>query len=154
MIRFLFKGLLRDRSRSLLPVIVVAAGVLLAVFLYCWIQGETDSMIRTSAALGTGHVKVMTRAYAQQADQVPNDLAIVGVSDVLANLRRQYPDFYWTPRIRFGGLIDIPDTAGETRAQGPAAGIAVDLLGAGDTRTEDTQSQERTRAGTPAGKAG
>ena len=29
MIRFLLKGLLRDRSRSLFPVLIVAAGVML-----------------------------------------------------------------------------------------------------------------------------
>ncbi len=34
----------------------------------------------------------------------------------------------WTPRIRFGGLIDIPDERGETRAQGPVVGFGVDLL--------------------------
>jgi putative ABC transport system permease protein len=34
----------------------------------------------------------------------------------------------WTPRIKFGGLLDIPDEAGETRAQTPIMGMAVDLL--------------------------
>ena len=39
MIRFLLKGLLRDRQRSLLPAIVVAAGVMLTVFLVCYLTG-------------------------------------------------------------------------------------------------------------------
>ena len=34
----------------------------------------------------------------------------------------------WVRRIRFGGLLDAPDEYGETRAQGPAVGLAVDLL--------------------------
>ena len=33
----------------------------------------------------------------------------------------------WTPRIRFGGLLDIPDRAGETRSQGPVFGMGIDL---------------------------
>jgi putative ABC transport system permease protein len=37
----------------------------------------------------------------------------------------------WVSRIRFGGLLDIPDAAGETREQEPVAGLAVDLLSAG-----------------------
>lgn len=39
MIRFLIKGLLRDRSRSLLPVIVVTAGVMLTVAMHAYIKG-------------------------------------------------------------------------------------------------------------------
>jgi putative ABC transport system permease protein len=35
---------------------------------------------------------------------------------------------HWTPRIKFGGLLDIPDEKGETRAQGPVAGLALDLF--------------------------
>ena len=35
---------------------------------------------------------------------------------------------FWTPRIRFGGLLDVPDEKGETRAQAPVSGLAVDLL--------------------------
>ena len=31
-------------------------------------------------------------------------------------------------RIRFGGLVDVPDSHGETSSQGPSTGLAVDLL--------------------------
>lgn len=34
----------------------------------------------------------------------------------------------WTPRIKFGGLIDIANVKGETRIQGPVTGLAVDLF--------------------------
>ena len=125
---FLFKGLLRDRSRSLFPILVVVAGVMLTVFMEAWVSGENHEFIRSSAAFQTGHVKVMTRAYADKADEMPNDLAIEGVGQLLAELRQQFPRLIWTPRIKFGGLLDVPDSAGETRAQGPVAGIAVELL--------------------------
>lgn len=129
MIRFLLKGLLRDRSRSRFPVIVVFIGVVLSVCLFAWIKGVEADMVQTSAGFGGGHVKVTTRAYAQEADQLPNDLALLQASDLLAELRRDHPDMVWTPRTRFGGLLDIPDTNGETRVQSPVAGLAVDLLG-------------------------
>jgi putative ABC transport system permease protein len=128
MIGFLFKGLLRDRSRSLFPILVVAAGVMLTVFMNAWMSGENYEFIRASAAFQTGHVKVTTRAYAEKADEMPNDLALGGVSGMLAGLAERFPQFVWTPRIKFGGLLDIPDSLGETRSQGPVVGLAVDIL--------------------------
>jgi len=126
-IRFLLKGLLRDRSRSLLPFTTVVLGSMLTVIGFSWINGAISSMIESGARFSTGHVKVMSRAYAREADQAPNDLALAGSGSLLAELARDHPDLVWTPRIKFGGLIDIPDENGETRVQGPAAGLAVDL---------------------------
>ncbi|OGD21424.1 MAG: hypothetical protein A2W03_15290 [Candidatus Aminicenantes bacterium RBG_16_63_16] len=131
MIAFLFKGLMRDRSRSLFPILTVLIGVTLTVFLYNWMNGAEFNFIDSSARFSTGHVKVMSRAYSREADQVPNDLALAGVGTLLDRLRKDYPDLIWTPRVRFGGLLDIPDANGETRAQGPVMGLAVDLLSAG-----------------------
>jgi putative ABC transport system permease protein len=87
-------------------------------------------MIQSTAHYGTGHVGVMTRAYAKEADQVPNDLALLGIDTLMTELKHEYPDLFWTPRIKFGGLLDIPDEKGETRAQAPVSGLAVDLLSA------------------------
>jgi putative ABC transport system permease protein len=131
MIRFLFKGLIRDRSRSLFPVLTVVIGVMLTVFLTNWINGFEFDFIDSSARFNTGHVRVMSRAYAREADQVPNDLALIGVGSLTDGLREQYPGLLWVSRIRFGGLLDIPDAAGETREQEPVTGLAVDLLTAG-----------------------
>jgi len=131
MIRFLLKGLLRDTSRSLFPVLTIFAGVLLTVVLMAWMDGIMSSMIQTTAHYVTGDVRVTTRAYAKEADQIPNDCALLGVDTLIAGLRRDYPDILWTPRTRFGGLLDIPDAHHETRAQAPVTGIAADLLSAG-----------------------
>ncbi len=128
MIRFLIKGLLRDRARSLLPFITVVLGSMLTVLGYSWITGMISDITESTARFTAGHVKVMSRAYAAEADEAPNDLAYVGVKALLADLRSEFPGLVWTPRIKFGGLIDIPDEKGETRAQGPAAGLAVDLV--------------------------
>ncbi len=128
MIRFLFKGLLRDRQRSLLPVTVVFIGALLTVFLQSWMTGILGDMIDFNAKFSTGHVKVMTKSYWDRVEQTPNDLALVNTPPLIASLEKQYPDVEWVSRIRFGGLIDAPDSTGETRAQGPAAGWGIDLL--------------------------
>ncbi len=131
MIRFLFKGILRDRSRSLLPAIVVALGVFLTVFMSGFFKGIMTDMIDMTARFSTGHVKVTTRAYAENADQVPIDLALFGVSELKKQLQAEYPDLEWTERILSGGLLDVPDENGETRGQGPAMATAIDLLSPG-----------------------
>jgi putative ABC transport system permease protein len=130
MIQFLLKGLLRDRSRSLFPMLIVAAGVMLTVFLHAWLNGALSSMIQSTAHYRTGHVCVMTNSYAEKADQIPNDLALLGIDTLLTSLRHRYPDILWTPRITFGGLLDIPDEKGETKEQAPVSGMGVDLLSA------------------------
>jgi len=128
MIRFLFKGLLRDRSRTLLPFLTVAIGVLLTVFLECYITGAEHQIIDFNADLLTGQVKVMTKGYAAEPDSLPNDLSLDGVGTLLSELGTDFPNMAWTPRIRFGGLLDVPDEAGETKAQGTVLGTAADIL--------------------------
>jgi putative ABC transport system permease protein len=87
MIRFLFKGLMRDRSRSLFPILTVVIGVMLTVFVTNWINGFEFDFIDSSARFNTGHVRIMSRAYAREADQVPNDLALVGIGSLTDRLR-------------------------------------------------------------------
>ncbi len=128
MIRFLLKGLLRDRSRSLFPVLIVAAGVALTVFLHAWINGARSNIIQATAHYGTGHLRVMTRAYAARAALASNDLALLGADTLLSMLGERYPDLLWTPRIVFGGLLDVPDENGETKEQAPVSGLGVALL--------------------------
>ena len=128
MIRFLIKGLMRDRSRSLFPVLMVSAGVFLTVLLYSVIQGAVSDMVDANARFETGHIKIMTKAYSEFADQMPNDLALLDISGIMQALKADYPDMIWTPRIKFGGLIDIPDKKGETKTQGPVLGFGIDLI--------------------------
>ncbi len=137
MIRFLFKGLLRDRNRSLLPVLVVTVGVALTVLAHCYITGVLGDSIEFTAKYSSGHVKIMTRAYAENSDQVPNDLALIGVNELISKLQEDYPDMEFVQRINFGGLLDSPDEQGETKKQGIVSGIAVDLI------SENTKEKER-----------
>jgi len=128
MIKFLFLGILRDKSRSLLPIIVVSVGVFLTVVMIGWMNGIFGDIVDINANFTTGHVKVMTRSYADNESQLPNDLALMDVNNLTDTLRREYPDMTWVQRIRFGGLIDVPDAKGETRCQGQAIGTALDLF--------------------------
>ena len=128
MIEFLIKGLIRDRSRSLFPVLMVCAGAFLTVLTYSFVKGVISDMVDSSARFDTGHVKIMTVAYSELSDQMPNDLALLGTDDLLGQLGKEKPDMIWSPRIKFGGLLDIPDENGQTRSQGPVFGIGIDLF--------------------------
>ena len=147
MIRFLLKGILRDKQRSLLPVVIVIIGVMLTVFLYCWLRGILNDSIELNARFNAGHVKIMTASYAKNVDQLPNDLAITGVDTLLIKLKREFPEMKWGERIHFGGLIDVPDSRGETRAQGPAAGFGIDLLSGDRSEIERFNLEKSLRRG-------
>jgi putative ABC transport system permease protein len=129
MILFLLKGLMRDHHRSLFPVIIVSLGVLLTTLLYSFMSGVLNDLIDASAKFDTGHLKVTTRAYQKLSGQLPNDLALTGADTLINRLSKEYPGYEWTARIKFAGLLDVPDEHGETKAQDPVFGMAMDLLG-------------------------
>ncbi|MBW6534990.1 MAG: FtsX-like permease family protein [Mariniphaga sp.] len=143
MIKFLIKGLLRDKSRSRVPIIVVAVGVMLTVFMNAYITGFMGDTIEMNARFSHGHLKVMTRAYAENMSQIPNDLALMNVEELLDELNEKMPRVLWAPRIQFGGLVDAPDELGETRSQGPAMGMGIDLL-SGKTNEAERLNMEKS----------
>ena len=154
MIKFLLQGLLRDKTRSRIPVIVVTIGVTLTVFMHAYITGFMGDIIETNAKVTYGHLKVMTRGYADNMQQTPNDLALVNVTTLTTELQREFPDLTWSPRIQFGGLIDAPDENGETRTQGPAMGIGLDLLTPGSPEISRMNLQKSLVRGSLPGKPG
>ncbi len=128
MIKFLLKGLLRDRNRSLLPIIVVSIGVTITVFLQAYLNGIFTESIESTAKFSSGHVKVMTQAYKDNLSQLPNDYALTDVELTMKQLRNDYPEINWTERIQFGGLLDVPDSLGQTRTQGNVLGMGLHLI--------------------------
>ena len=128
MIHFLTKGLLRDRTRSLFPVIIISITVAIVIFSIGFMKGSMNSIFLNTAVIISGHEKIVTRAYKEEIQMLPNDLALVDVDQIIAKLNSEYPDHFWSPRITFGGLLDIPDQNGETKEQGAVYAIGIDLL--------------------------
>ena len=136
MIRFLIKGLLRDRSRSLFPVLVITLTVTLVIFAIGFMKGTLNSLLLDTAVILTGHEKIVTRAYSEESQLMPNDLALLDVDRLIDNLNQDYQDFFWSPRITFAGLLDVPDENHETRSQGPVIAFGIDLLSDGSRQAE------------------
>ena len=131
MMYFLTKGLLRDRSRTLFPVIIITITVAIVIFAIGFMKGSMNSVFQSTAVIISGHEKVVTRAYKEESQMLPNDLALLNVDQIIRNLDKEYPDHFWSPRITFGGLLDMPDKNGETRDQGPVYVLGIDLLKTG-----------------------
>ena len=128
MISFLTKGILRDRSRSLLPILVVTLSVSMIVFFKGFMMGIMDGFFRDTAVVSTGHLKIMTQAYNEESQLLPNDLALLDTDKFIDKLNQQYPNHLWTPRITFAGLLDVPDENGETLEQGPVFALVIDFF--------------------------
>lgn len=140
MLKFVLKGLIRDRSRSFFPVLIVTAGVLVTVFLTAFMSGYMESMVRQNARFDTGHVKIVTNAYADKISQKPYDLGFIDSESDFEQWKRDFPSIRWTPRIYFGALMDVPDEEGNTLEQGDVFGIAIDLWDPG--AVQDIHLQE------------
>ena len=127
MIKFIIKGILRDKSKSVIPIAVISVGVMVTVMMSGFLEGIFSDVINQNAKLDTGHVKIMTKPYAENKEQLPNDLALLEINELIDSLNLNYPDLIWTPRIKFGGIMDVPDSSGNTKSQGPGMGLAMSI---------------------------
>ena len=129
MIRWILQGLIRDKTRSLFPFLIVAVGVALTVSLFGFMDGIGLSMLDLTAKLDTGHVRLVNKAFYEEEHLVPIDRALAGQKETAEWLERNSdPRIHWSPRIRWRALMDVPDENGETRSQTPVTGFAIDML--------------------------
>ena len=87
-----------------------------------------NGMFRDTAVISSGHVKIMTHAYQKENQLMPNDLALMNVGEITDVLGEMYSDYFWSPKISFAGLLDLPDEQGETKSQGPVMAYGIDFL--------------------------
>ena len=130
MIGFLAKGLARDRSRSLFPVMVITLGVGVCVLMHAYMGGVMEMIYDSNARFSTGHVKIETTAAVKEGQQGMADLSLLGNEALLSQLETEAPEMTFYERIYLGALLDVPDEAGETKAQSTVMGIGVNLQGA------------------------
>ena len=136
MIKFLAKGLVRDKTRSLFPTIIITVTVAIVIFALGFMRGMLNSVFLDTAVIISGYEKVVTRAYKKEMQMLPLDLALMDIEEIISGLNRDHPDYFWSPRINFGGLIDIPDENKETRSQSPIMAIGIDFFSNKSRQTE------------------
>jgi len=64
-----------------------------------YLKGVFSDITDMNAKFTTGHVKILTRAYAENEEQVPNDLALIDTKKLIAELQSEYPYMEWVERI-------------------------------------------------------
>ena len=148
MIKFLTKGLLRDRTRSFFPVLVITISVAIVVFASGFMAGTMNSLLLDTAVILSGHEKIVTRAYHEESMLMPNDLALLDADKLIDKLEKEHPEFFWTPRITFAGLLDVPDEKGETKSQGPVIGMVIDFFSEGSRQVEIWELERNLVSGT------
>lgn len=138
MMRWILQGIVRDKSRSLFPFLIVTVGVALMVGLLGFMDGIFMGMLDMSAKLDTGHLRVVNKPFYDEEHLIPLDRALAGQAETRKWLEAHGdPGIEWAPRIRWGALMDVPDAEGNTKSQTPITGMAVRLL--------DPASPERQR---------
>ena len=148
MIKFLTKGLLRDRTRSFFPVLVITISVAIVVFASGFMTGMMNNLLLDTAVILSGHEKIVTRAYHEESMLLPNDLALLDTDELIDRLEKEYPNLFWTPRITFAGLLDVPDERGETKSQGPVIGFGIDFFSEGSRQVEIWELERNLVSGT------
>lgn len=130
MIRWLLKGIWRDKTRSLFPFLVITVGVTLLIYLLGFMEGMFAGMIDITAHLDTGHLRFVNKPFYNEEHLNPLDRALAGQKTTLQWLQKNGdPRIEWSPRIRWGAIMDVPDEKGETRSQTPVIGMAIEMLG-------------------------
>ena len=95
-----------------------------------------NNVFLDTAVIMSGYEKVVTRAYKKEMQMLPLDLALMDIEKMISDLNRNHPNYFWSPRINFGGLIDIPDENKETRSQSPIMAIGIDFFSNKSRQTE------------------
>jgi putative ABC transport system permease protein len=128
LIGFWFRGLFREKSRFLFPFTVVAIGVALVVALVGFMEGVFMGMIEMTANLDSGHIRLVNKPFYDEEHLRSLDRALANQRETRSWLiKHSAPDIVWSPRIRWGALLDVPDEKGDTRSQTPVVGMAMDL---------------------------
>jgi len=129
MIRWILRGIWRDKTRSLFPFLVITVGVTLLIYLLGFMEGTFAGMIDMSAHLDTGHLRFVNKPFYDEEHLNPLDRALAGQKETQQwLLQNGDPRIEWSPRIRWGAIMDVPDEKGETKSQTPVIGMAIEML--------------------------
>lgn len=118
MIRWALLGLIRDRTRSLFPLMVVTVGVALTVTLFGFMDGIGMGILDLTSKLDTGHLRVVNKPYYDEEHLIPIDRSLAGQKETHAWLKKNGDArISWSPRIRWMALMDVPDEKEKPKAK-------------------------------------
>ena len=102
MITFLFKGILRDKSRFLFPFLIVTIGVALVISLVGFMEGTMMGMIDNTANLDTGHLRLVNKPFYDEEHLRPLDRSLSAQKETRKWLEKNSSD-----KVKWLSLIHI-----------------------------------------------
>ena len=148
MIAFLFRGILRDKSRFLFPFLIVTIGVALVISLVGFMEGTMMGMIDMTANLDTGHLRLVNKPFYDEEHLRPLDRSLSAQKETREWLEKNSSsEVQWYPRIRWGAILDVPDEKGDTVSQTPIVGMALELKNKGSMEFKRLKLEQSLLAG-------
>ena len=140
---WILKGIVRDKSRSLFPFLVVSVGVTLMVTLFGFMEGVMMGMLDMTANLDTGQLRFVNKYFFEEEHLIPMDRALAAQGETLIWLQdNSSQNIVWTPRIRWAAIMDVPDEEGNTLSQTPITGMAIDFFSPESTEVNRLKIKE------------
>lgn len=113
--RLAARNTLRRKTRTLLTAGMVVFGVALLLIALTWIGGISEQIQSNSAAVG-GHVRVVTRGFAEREELNPLDESIPEITQLKELLLRQPGVVAVEPKITTGVTVTAGDEIGDVFA--------------------------------------
>ncbi len=114
LINLAFKNLFRHKLRTIISVIAIAFSVMIVVFARGYITGMADSVSSNNIQYNSGHIKIVTEEYHQQARLMPLDCPIdgfqgEGISNMIMEIENIDNVETVIPRLKFGAMSSSGD---------------------------------------------
>ncbi|MCK4524066.1 ABC transporter permease, partial [candidate division WOR-3 bacterium] len=114
LINLAFKNLFRHKLRTIISVIAIAFSVMIVVFARGYMTGMADSVSSDNIQYNSGHIKIVTEEYHQQARLMPLDCPIdgfqgEGFSNMITEIENIDNVETVIPRLKFGAMSSSGD---------------------------------------------
>jgi len=109
MFKIALRNILRNKRRTALTGLSIAAAVMIAVYIWSFISGVMDNMFDNSIRLTSGHVRILNSDYVKREKMLPLEANIQNF-EAVENIAKANPNVTFTVgRIKFGVLLDYKD---------------------------------------------
>jgi len=106
MFKIALRNIFRNKRRSVLTGLSIAAAVMIAIYLWSFVSGILDSLFDNSIRLNNGHVCILNADYLRREKMMPLEANIPDYAEVEKTAKEVPGVTLATGRIKFGVLLD------------------------------------------------
>ncbi|MFC1496156.1 ABC transporter permease [Candidatus Margulisiibacteriota bacterium] len=106
MFKIALRNIFRNKRRSALSGLSIAAAVMIAIYIWSFLSGVMDNMFDNTIRLTNGHVRILNSEYVKREKMLPLEANIKNYSSV-EKIAKENPSVTHTAgRIKFGVLLE------------------------------------------------